>query len=738
VSIDVAESSSIENSLMLLNQSKDSLERRMNEVGNFTRQLAINEDLTSLISDNPANGSYNLYRLRKTSHDVSNYVHTNEFLQDFYIYLKNYNVVLNSDSVFFRPDHFYEINHYNNVSAEQWKKTILEENHQRKIIPLRPYTSNKKDTAVITYVQSLPLNSFNQPGGTAVVTIDQRQLSVFLERISSQFGGWAYIADNEGNPITMVGINESQIKDRNLELAIHGMDVERILDDGTLLISTRSDSNGWVYVAGIPKQGWMGKSNAIKEITWTATAGTLLIGIFICLFLAYRNSAPIHSLMELIKEQIDPDSSKHSNEYDFLRGKISNLISNNKSLQEELKRQVPLLKDGFIKRLINGEFNTSKGGKDAASQTGIEFRGDNGYVGILQIKGYGNMESSEIYNELNIARLIIKQAVSEIDPNLNMTDLGSDKIAVIFSFSTEHESILVSEIEQMMLDLSTLIQEDYRLTITISMGGLFRNYLEISRSYDEAKQTMDYAALTNSSGPLWYQDIEKETTMFYYPIDMEIRFLNALKVGEVSETKLILDKIFKQNFDERDLSTDMAQQLIGEIKASLFKSIDSKVIRDSNEWTILKSQLIQLQLMDGIKQIRHVIENIIETYCSLIENRKKEADHETVKIILKYVEDSYGDPDLSLYSIAEKVGRPEKFISQLFKEQIGVYLSEYLEKVRIQKASELLLNTDKTIEEISHQSGYNSPHSFRRAFKRVSNVTPKMYRQTINSPLNFE
>lgn len=86
---------------------------------------------------------------------------------------------------------------------------------------------------------------------------------------------------------------------------------------------------------------------------------------------------------------------------------------------------------------------------------------------------------------------------------------------------------------------------------------------------------------------------------------------------------------------------------------------------------------------------------------------------------------------MTLYRIAERVERPEKYISQLFKEVTDINVSDYLEMIRIEQASSLLRTNAYTVDEIAARVGYNSSHSFRRAFKRVMGVAPSSYRQSI-------
>lgn len=198
------------------------------------------------------------------------------------------------------------------------------------------------------------------------------------------------------------------------------------------MITTRSGTNGWVYQAGIPRSVLMENANKIKHMTWLITAGALFLGLLAGLVLAYRNSMPINRLLAVMKEQFGKEDSPERNEFDFLSGNIADMITKNKLLETELNRQLPLVRDAFLKRLIAGEFESREEIVSAAEQADIGLGEGTGYAGILQIKGYSGMDSVEILNELNAARLLLKQTFAELAGPLPMTDMGSDKIVILF------------------------------------------------------------------------------------------------------------------------------------------------------------------------------------------------------------------------------------------------------------------------------------------------------------------
>lgn len=99
-----------------------------------------------------------------------------------------------------------------------------------------------------------------------------------------------------------------------------------------------------------------------------------------------------------------------------------------------------------------------------------------------------------------------------------------------------------------------------------------------------------------------------------------------------------------------------------------------------------------------------------------------------VNKIVAYVKENYADSSLTMEKIAKEVGLNPRYMLKIFKEETEILLKDFILKVRIDAAKELL-QTDITIEMVSVKCGYASAHSFIRAFKRVCGMTPGEWRQ---------
>ena len=109
----------------------------------------------------------------------------------------------------------------------------------------------------------------------------------------------------------------------------------------------------------------------------------------------------------------------------------------------------------------------------------------------------------------------------------------------------------------------------------------------------------------------------------------------------------------------------------------------------------------------------------------------EETDGQEERIINKIVRfvQKHLSEEISLSVLAEEFHFSSQYVSQLFKNEIGVNFLTYLTNIRMEKAKKLLLNTDLPIAEISEQSGYGDYRVFTKVFKKSEGVTPSQYRR---------
>lgn len=110
-------------------------------------------------------------------------------------------------------------------------------------------------------------------------------------------------------------------------------------------------------------------------------------------------------------------------------------------------------------------------------------------------------------------------------------------------------------------------------------------------------------------------------------------------------------------------------------------------------------------------------------------NHSHATAHTLVGQVLDYLNQHYTESQLSLAHVSHAVGKNEKYVAHVFVQEVGERMRTHIARLRVRRACELLLQTDRTIAEIALDSGFARPGQFRQSFHRLIGVAASEYRQ---------
>jgi AraC-like DNA-binding protein/ligand-binding sensor protein len=131
--------------------------------------------------------------------------------------------------------------------------------------------------------------------------------------------------------------------------------------------------------------------------------------------------------------------------------------------------------------------------------------------------------------------------------------------------------------------------------------------------------------------------------------------------------------------------------------------------------------------MESVATLLGVFADHLAIQSNQITVQQASAEPPVITRAKRYIEDHHRD-DLSLGQVAASVHTSLFYFCKLFKRHTGVSFTEYVSRLRTEKAKKLLLNPNLRVSEIAYEVGFQSLTHFNRVFKRILHESPSDYR----------
>ncbi|QLY80001.1 response regulator transcription factor [Clostridium intestinale] len=273
------------------------------------------------------------------------------------------------------------------------------------------------------------------------------------------------------------------------------------------------------------------------------------------------------------------------------------------------------------------------------------------------------------------------------------------------------------DLENNILSLKYETENKYRTVISVALTQ-YDKVENIKGLYDKSKELIDERFNLNKR--LIIKKKLQANKSFDRKIASQIIDDIVLSVNAKKKDKVILyvDKLsayFKDVNLNKAAVINMVMQIIIAFKEEIENyRIDINIEEKSD---IYNSKYLE----DIIKFLKSYLMEVIE---KLREKSSKLEDTSMEKALI-YIQKNY-NKNISLGIVAKEVYLNESYLSRSFKKYKGMSFTEYITKLRMKKAIELM-NTGKSINEIANEVGYTDYRSFSLNFKKYTGYIPREY-----------
>jgi two-component system, response regulator YesN len=210
-------------------------------------------------------------------------------------------------------------------------------------------------------------------------------------------------------------------------------------------------------------------------------------------------------------------------------------------------------------------------------------------------------------------------------------------------------------------------------------------------------------------------------------IDGDI-FLTRLKYASKKDIDSIMQEYIKalgDNFGENQM---LVFFVFGEIIVAASKIVEALGgdIRKIAPYSLKQEDI---QYIAGSREV--FLQKVHSLLSAVIEYRDAHTSGRYQAVIVKareYIDLNFSTADISLYSTAAHVGISPNHLSTVFAQETGENFIEYLTRIRIEKAKQLLSDTSMKSANIAYETGFSDPHYFSYIFKKNTGLSPREFR----------
>ncbi len=392
-------------------------------------------------------------------------------------------------------------------------------------------------------------------------------------------------------------------------------------------------------------------------------------------------------------------------------------------IKEKLETIEPIIENGLIYNILLQEnfdedidnYKTILGVEDNYGYMISVICGDS-QVGTHMTNAVGSsVKISNHYTE-------VRECLKEFFP-CKVGSVMANKIAVLVPYANAQmdlgeRSALIERARELVRYMRKKVDISFRIGI-----GSVRELRELGESYKEALN-----ALNASTGSVAHADdlpigcdYEED-----YPIDIEKDLFDSISRGDVNEANLHLDKFCNWMWENNSnnimgikikiLEFAMYAERLAYLNGGLTYKFNSR-----------DNYLPEIMSMDSFEELKTWFSEKVSTACRDIMNKREEKSNDSIMNAKEYINSNFAK-DISLDDVSRVVDISPYYFSKIFKEETGENFIEYLTNVRMEKAKDLLKNSNYSMKEICSLCGYQDPNYFSRTFKKNVGVTPTEFK----------
>jgi len=225
-----------------------------------------------------------------------------------------------------------------------------------------------------------------------------------------------------------------------------------------------------------------------------------------------------------------------------------------------------------------------------------------------------------------------------------------------------------------------------------------------------------------------YKELEILPETEDYPIELEKELQTTIMERNGKRARSVLNRLLGQIFFRSDGNFKIIKARVLELIVLLSRSAIEGGADIKQIFNLNNSYISEIENFKTLEEMSIWLTEIINRFVSYVFEFRDIKHADTIYKITAYIKSNYMKK-ITLDSIAEYVYLSRTYVSKIFKDEMKITLSQYINQVRIEKSKLLLADNSLSLASVADLVGYEDQSYFTKTFKNIEGISPGKYRE---------
>ncbi len=389
-------------------------------------------------------------------------------------------------------------------------------------------------------------------------------------------------------------------------------------------------------------------------------------------------------------------------------------------LEKAVSESRRIINRNFLKRILDQESD------DGIDTEGVSLSGD--CFQALDIKldtcTLDHYDPKQDEETLSRIHTVLEEVLGNTVPEYLVCEKEYLHIYVLLSFPEESARTVRVSINKILSDIQDYLLKYEQFEVTIGVGSERSRFSDIRFSVQESNRCVNNRLRQGTGRLIYANSIPPKSESGSLSEEEQSAFSAAVESYSMERVDQELNNIFlKMAGEGKDCSP--CYELWEFLAASLQEHTNAR----EEVFAPVRERLCRLsQNCRTIGQMKQFFRSEIEAWLMQQKQAAESESSRPIRQAKQYIDQHYAEK-IILEDLADVVGLNPVYFSVLFKEKTGMNFTAYLLSVRMEKAKQMLVETNETISAIGESVGYKDSRYFSQTFARAVGVKPALYRR---------